>query len=122
MRTLDDYADELPDTLPLDDLADGVPDSASEDSDIDEPMPLDAPPAHESAAIAGPSRLAHGLPTHGGATTPAARGQQVRPNSIINRAQAAGPPAARVEAMAMPGSSGTDVSSSPDDLYYAVQW
>ena len=92
MRTLDDYAADLPTTRPP---RDTVPDSSSDCSDIDEPKEI-SKPALPSTSAASSSRT----PGRSGL------GFQLKPHSIVK---------------SLPSSSG-EKTSSPEDQYYAVQW
>lgn len=97
MKTLDDYAADLPHTLPV---HDSVPDSCDDDSDIDEPKAIGKPAAPAPTSVSSASR---GLPQK-------KAGFQLKPHSIVK---------APVPQQA---SSGSEQTSSPEDQYYAVQW
>lgn len=97
MKTLDDYAADLPTTLAV---RESVPDSASDCSDVDEPKLIARP------QVAGPSSASSASRGLAGGRT----GFQLKPHSIV---KAVAPQL---------GSSGSEQTSSPEDQYYAVQW
>lgn len=104
MKSLDDYMADLPPTY-AENHGDGIADSSSDASDIDEPKAITETPSRPGGR--GGVQLA-------GSSRPGA--YQARPHSMIN------PGIKRNSLLQVPQSQIKEQSSSPEDLYYAVQW